>query len=172
MKNADENALFDSGLQDHRNSSSISFSTHLSVKPKAALATRGLLISSFFILASHCFLGSIREYMTSFSSPQVCFGFSHFYLFSSDWKSTREQPWYCDHSVDVPLFLTAVVLLVLLGFVVLFWFCFRLCVKREVKSDSPPEILSVFYFPYLPMPHGGRHHGHVFLPSSVAQLQD
>uniref|UniRef100_A0A674PLD3 UDP-glucuronosyltransferase n=1 Tax=Takifugu rubripes TaxID=31033 RepID=A0A674PLD3_TAKRU len=44
-------------------------------------------------------------------------------------------PWYSYHSVDVLLFLIAVVFLVLLGFVVLVWSCFRLCVKRKEKSD-------------------------------------
>ncbi|XP_037612003.1 UDP-glucuronosyltransferase 2A2-like [Sebastes umbrosus] len=47
-------------------------------------------------------------------------------------------PWYSYHSVDVILFLLTIALLVLLFFVGLVWSCcrcFRLCLKRKVKSD-------------------------------------
>uniref|UniRef100_A0A8D3DBA9 UDP-glucuronosyltransferase n=1 Tax=Scophthalmus maximus TaxID=52904 RepID=A0A8D3DBA9_SCOMX len=44
-------------------------------------------------------------------------------------------PWYSYHSVDVVLFLLTVALVVLLLFVGLVRSCFRLCLKRKVKSD-------------------------------------
>ncbi|XP_029316497.1 UDP-glucuronosyltransferase 2C1-like isoform X2 [Cottoperca gobio] len=44
-------------------------------------------------------------------------------------------PWYSYHSVDVILFLLTIALLILLFFAGLVWFCFRLCLKRKVKSD-------------------------------------
>ncbi|XP_040013123.1 UDP-glucuronosyltransferase 2A3-like isoform X2 [Xiphias gladius] len=44
-------------------------------------------------------------------------------------------PWYSYHSVDVVLFLLTVALLILFIFVGLVWSCFRLCLKRKMKSD-------------------------------------
>nr|XP_046229459.1 UDP-glucuronosyltransferase 2A2-like [Scatophagus argus]XP_046229542.1 UDP-glucuronosyltransferase 2A2-like [Scatophagus argus] len=44
-------------------------------------------------------------------------------------------PWYSYYSVDVMLFLLTMALLILLVFVGLIWSCFRLCLKRKVKSD-------------------------------------
>ncbi|XP_040012632.1 UDP-glucuronosyltransferase 2C1-like isoform X1 [Xiphias gladius] len=44
-------------------------------------------------------------------------------------------PWYSYHSVDVVLFLLTVTLLILFIFVGLVWSCFRLCLKRKMKSD-------------------------------------
>ncbi|KAM7423779.1 hypothetical protein PAMA_000236 [Pampus argenteus] len=44
-------------------------------------------------------------------------------------------PWYTYHSVDVILFLSTVALLVLFTFAGLAWSCYKLCLKRKVKSD-------------------------------------
>ncbi|XP_044190307.1 UDP-glucuronosyltransferase 2C1-like isoform X1 [Thunnus albacares] len=44
-------------------------------------------------------------------------------------------PWYSYHSVDVILFLVTVALLILFIFAGLVCSCFRLCLKRKVKSD-------------------------------------
>ncbi|XP_042273858.1 UDP-glucuronosyltransferase 2A2-like isoform X2 [Thunnus maccoyii] len=44
-------------------------------------------------------------------------------------------PWYSYHSVDVILFLVTIALLVLFIFAGLVCSCFRLCLKRKVKSD-------------------------------------
>ncbi|XP_038557747.1 UDP-glucuronosyltransferase 2A2-like isoform X2 [Micropterus salmoides] len=44
-------------------------------------------------------------------------------------------PWYSYHSVDVMLFLLTIALLILLCFAWLVRSCFRLCLKRKVKSD-------------------------------------
>ncbi|XP_062249721.1 UDP-glucuronosyltransferase 2C1-like [Platichthys flesus] len=44
-------------------------------------------------------------------------------------------PWYSYHSVDVILFLITVTLVILLLFAGLLWSCFRLCIKRKLKSD-------------------------------------
>lgn len=44
-------------------------------------------------------------------------------------------PWYSYHSVDVMLFLVTIALLVLFIFAGLVCSCFRLCLKRKVKSD-------------------------------------
>lgn len=44
-------------------------------------------------------------------------------------------PWYSHHSVDVILFLVTIALLVLFIFAGLVCSCFRLCLKRKVKSD-------------------------------------
>ncbi|XP_060924855.1 UDP-glucuronosyltransferase 2C1-like isoform X2 [Limanda limanda] len=44
-------------------------------------------------------------------------------------------PWYSYHSVDVILFLITVALVILLSFAGIFWSCFRLCIKRKLKSD-------------------------------------
>ncbi|XP_019119357.2 UDP-glucuronosyltransferase 2A1-like [Larimichthys crocea] len=44
-------------------------------------------------------------------------------------------PWYSYHSLDVILFLLTFVLLIMLLFAVLVRSCFRLCLKRKVKSD-------------------------------------
>ncbi len=54
MKKAEENSPFQAGLHGHSNSSSTSFSSPIRMKPKATLDTRGLLLSSFFSLVSHC----------------------------------------------------------------------------------------------------------------------
>lgn len=62
MKNADENIPFHVGLQGHSNSSSTSFSSPMRIKPKATFDTRGLLLSSFFSLVSHCCLLSILDW--------------------------------------------------------------------------------------------------------------
>lgn len=62
MKNADENTPFHVGLQGHSNSSSTSFSSPMRIKPKATFDTRGLLLSSFFSLVSHCCLLSILDW--------------------------------------------------------------------------------------------------------------
>lgn len=62
MKNADENNPFHLGLQGHSNSSSTSFSSPMRIKPKATFDTRGLLLSSFFSLVSHCCLLSILDW--------------------------------------------------------------------------------------------------------------
>lgn len=59
MKKADENTPFHLGLQGHSNSSSTSFSSPMRINPKATFDTRGLLLSSFFSLVSHCCLLSI-----------------------------------------------------------------------------------------------------------------
>uniref|UniRef100_A0A674P1U1 UDP glucuronosyltransferase 5 family, polypeptide F1 n=1 Tax=Takifugu rubripes TaxID=31033 RepID=A0A674P1U1_TAKRU len=82
-------------------------------------------------------------------------------------------PWYSYHSVDVLLFLIAVVFLVLLVFVVLVWSCFRLYTKI-------PKILSVF--PFFIFANAAWRptsstclpslYGHVYLLCSVVQLQD
>ncbi|CAK6958877.1 UDP-glucuronosyltransferase 2A2-like [Scomber scombrus] len=44
-------------------------------------------------------------------------------------------PWYSYHSVDVILFLVSVALLILFTFAGLALSCFRLCLKRKVKSE-------------------------------------
>lgn len=44
-------------------------------------------------------------------------------------------PWYFYYSLDVILFLLTSALLTLFFFVMLLWFCFRLCLKRKAKSD-------------------------------------
>ncbi|XP_035012835.1 UDP-glucuronosyltransferase 2B15-like [Hippoglossus stenolepis] len=44
-------------------------------------------------------------------------------------------PWYSYHSVDVILFLITVTLVILLLFAGLLWSCFRLFIKRKLKSD-------------------------------------
>lgn len=62
MKNADENTPFHVALQGHSNSSSTSFSSPMRIKPKATFDTRGLLLSSFFSLVSHCCLLSILDW--------------------------------------------------------------------------------------------------------------
>lgn len=62
MKNADENTPFHVGLQGHSNSSSTSFSSPMRIKPKATFDTKGLLLSSFFSLVSHCCLLSILDW--------------------------------------------------------------------------------------------------------------
>ncbi|XP_060950960.1 UDP-glucuronosyltransferase 2C1-like [Limanda limanda] len=44
-------------------------------------------------------------------------------------------PWYSYHSVDVILFLITSALVILLLFAGILWSCFRLCIKRKLKSD-------------------------------------
>ncbi|XP_042371261.1 UDP-glucuronosyltransferase 2A2-like [Plectropomus leopardus] len=46
-----------------------------------------------------------------------------------------KMPWYSYHSVDVILFLVTAALLILLFFAGLVWSCFRLCLKKKVKTD-------------------------------------
>ncbi|XP_040897848.1 UDP-glucuronosyltransferase 2C1-like isoform X2 [Toxotes jaculatrix] len=46
-----------------------------------------------------------------------------------------KMPWYSYYSVDVIVFLLTIALLFFLFFVGLLWSCFRLCLKRKMKSD-------------------------------------